>query len=103
CVAQLRTTDGDTPCLTSVPFDPVWALPTVPLLANKRYTSVRFIASALVQAEPPAVPLRISRQQIHHLVRWCSYVLDASKKGLAVDPNTPELTALWRRYADRAR
>ena len=34
--------------------------------------------------------------------RWCAYVLDASRKGLALETKSPALLALWRAYRKQA-
>jgi hypothetical protein len=35
--------------------------------------------------------------------RWCRVILDASRKGLEVEPASPATQELWRAYKQRAR
>jgi hypothetical protein len=90
------------PCVTRVPFEPVWGLP-LSLLADKRRASVRLLAARLSSAGPSEIPLQVPRDRAKAVRLWCSYVLDASRKGLALEPQSPDVAALWRRYRDRAR
>jgi hypothetical protein len=101
-VAQQRRDLSDAPCLTSVSFEPVWALPAAPLLCDKRRSSIRCVARSPANAEPLS-PSRIPHNQIPEVRRWCAYVLDSARKGITVEPNTPEVAALWCRYRECAR
>ena len=102
-IAPVRRGPTCMPCITRVPFEPVWGLPLSPLLADKRRASVRFLAATLPSAGPSEIPVRVPRDRTAAIHQWCSYLLDASRKGLALEPQSPEVAALWRRYRDRAR
>jgi hypothetical protein len=102
-IAPVRPGPTRMTCITRVPFEPVWGLPLSPLLADKRRASVRFLAATLPSAGPSEIPVRVPRDRTAAIRQWCSYLLDASRKGLALEPQSPDVTALWRRYRDRAR
>jgi hypothetical protein len=87
-------------CLGLPPFDPLWALPAQPLQCDKRTNRI------LLVGEPIAESSGASRQSLKNrpdLERWCRLVLDASRKGLAVEPASPATRRLWRDYKLRAR
>ena len=87
-------------CLGLPPFDPLWALPAQPLQCDKRTNRI------LLVGEPIAESNGASRQPLKNhpdLERWCRLVLDASRKGLAVEPASPATHRLWRDYKLRAR
>jgi hypothetical protein len=102
-VAPVRPGPTRMSCITCVPFEPVWGLPLSPLLADKRRASVRFLAATLLLAGPSKMPVRVPRDRSAAIHQWCSYLLDASRKGLELEPQSSEVAALWRRYRDRAR
>lgn len=102
-IAAVRPGFTRMPCVTHVPFQPVWGLPLSPLLADKRLDSVRFLAAALPLPGASEVPLRAPHDQSDAVRRWCSYLLDASRKGLRLEPQSPDVAALWRLYRNRAR
>ena len=89
------------PCIASPSFRPVWALPPDPLRCSKQTTRIVFLGEYLEPiarlAGPPAA---------HHdagVDTWARRILDASRKGLAIEPDTERVRALWRRYKQTAR
>ena len=91
------------PGMASVAFKPVWGLPLSPLLADKRRASIRYLGPGDVDSQSNVCePAEISQPR-KAVERWCSYVLDTSRKGLPLERASPELTALWREHRRRAR
>lgn len=87
-------------CLGLPPFDPVWALPQQPLQCDKRSNRI------LLLGESEAVYENAEGRQSadsRDLERWCRMILDASRKGLAVEPASPAIHQLWRSYKQLAR
>lgn len=77
-----------------VPFDVVWALPAQPLGCDKKSSKI------LQFANLPVVP----REPLTKRARdWSTAILDASRKGLRIDSEDPDATALWREYKKVAR
>ena len=89
------------PCLGSPPFYPVWALPTQPLRGDKRRDRILLVGEPLApdnQAE--------ERQQLGtggDVERWYQMILNAGRKGLAVEPESLATDQLWRSYKQLAR
>lgn len=80
-------------------FRVVWTLPANPLRSHKSTTCVCLLSSRSVDAthgEPPSA----DRQAI---LRWCQTILNASRKGLRIDPRTAEANRLWAEYKRAAR
>ena len=87
-------------CLGLPPFDPVWALPLQPLTCDKRTNRI------LLVGEPTPRCGEVSQRSekgCRDLERWCRLVLDASRKGLAVEPAAPATHSLWLEYKQLAR
>ena len=87
-------------CLGLPPFEPMWALPAQPLNCDKRTNRILLVGRLTAEGRD------ISRQPARgrrDLERWCQLVLDASRKGLVVEPNSPETHGLWREYNHVAR
>jgi hypothetical protein len=84
----------------SVPFTPVWALPADPLHTDKRTARVLLVGAPL-----PPVTLRSSGRQPKgaNVSQWCNAILDCSRKGLSVEPASPQNLEAWRAYRDLAR
>ncbi len=88
-------------CIVSSSFAPVWALPSQPLLCNKKENRVRLVGEPLAPGDCPGAPhAPASRSSIE---QWCRAIRDAGRKGLAVEPATPAATELWGRYKRYAR
>ena len=86
-------------CLGLPSFDPVWALPPEPLRCDKRTNRILFVgelASGDIRANQGFAGRR-------DLKRWCQLILDANRKGLSVEPTSPETDDLWRKYKTVAR
>lgn len=81
-------------------FAPTWALPLDPLHCDKRVTRVRLIGG--VEGAAPSTSLA-GRGRTQAVMAWCSAILDAGRKGLAVDPAEDATQKLWREYRQVAR
>jgi hypothetical protein len=77
-----------------VPFDVVWALPAHPLQCDKRSARILQFSDTPLIAPP---------NKSKAALKWCSAVLDASRKGLQIDGNTPNSKARWLEYKKAAR
>lgn len=87
-------------CFGLPAFDPVWALPPQPLHCDKRANKI------LLLQEPTAGGSRANQAHTagrRDLERWCQLILDANRKGLAVEPATSATADLWREYKQLAR
>jgi hypothetical protein len=72
-----------------VPFDVVWALPSQPLICDKR--TARIIQFGDIR--PAASDARMKRDK-----GWSNAILDASRKGLRIDNSSANAAASWREY-----
>jgi hypothetical protein len=100
-VAHARPDVRGAQCIVSPPFGPVWAIPAQPLHCDKRENRVRLIGQPLAPGTGSGrVSARISRGSVE---QWCSAILNAGRKGLAVEPADPAVADLWRRYRRHAR
>lgn len=77
-----------------VPFEPVWALPSYPLTSNKQAASIIQLSDT-----PVAARSRTARA----MLSWSNVILDASRKGLRIEHESPELRACWNAYKKVAR
>lgn len=77
-----------------VPFDVVWALPAHPHICDKK--SARIIQFG-------NVPVATWKPQKSIPRAWCDAILDASRKGLRIDNESPDSIASWREYKKLAR
>lgn len=100
-VAHRRRDVRAAQCLVSPPFDPVWALPAQPLLCDKRANRILLVGEpvAVCGGEDYGQPPGGRRV----LERWYRFILDCSRKGLAVDPANQATYQLWREYKRYAR
>lgn len=89
------------PCLALPKFDPVWALPVQPLHCDKKTSRVLLIGNATEIQEPEGGQYSIS--QSSDVDRWFRLILDASRKGLSVEPADRDIKHLWDIYKDAAR
>ena len=89
------------PCLGSPPFNPVWALAAQPLQGDKRRDRI------LLVGEPLAAHNDAGGQQRARnggdVERWYQMILNAGRKGLAIEPESLETDQLWRSYKQLAR
>jgi hypothetical protein len=83
-------------CFAFPPFGPVWALPEQPLQCDK--TAYRILLVGDLGAPTGVVPASTGSTAV---LQWCGLILDASRKGLLVDP--PAARDLWLRYKRFAR
>jgi hypothetical protein len=84
-------------CFASPPFDPVWAIPAEPLRCDKtahRILLVGNVGAPRSRAGPTSTGNAATLQ-------WCRLILDASRKGLSVEPAAAG--DLWRSYKRFAR
>lgn len=82
--------------LASPPFRPVWALPVDPLHCSKTIVRISLVGEA-------AEPVAQSTRRRSAVDAWCRAILDASRKGLATEPDTEGIRALWLLYKHAAR
>ncbi len=99
-VARPRLDVWGAQCLGLPPFDPVWALPAQPLRCSKRTNRILLVKTAVTRGK---CTNREPSADHRHLERWCQLVLDANRKGLPIEPATPETHSLWREYKQLAR
>jgi len=82
-------------CFACPPFDAVWALPAQPLLCDKLTNRV------LLVARPGGGTAPDSSATAGPVSQWCRLILDASRKGLSVEPEAGRV--LWTQYKRFAR
>ena len=80
-------------------FQVAWTIPADPLHSDKSNACVRLLISHGVEERlsGPAGPRREA------ILRWCQAILNASRKGLRIDPDTDEARQLWAEYKRAAR
>lgn len=97
-ISQSSEIRGST-LLAQASFPAVWNLPANPLRCDKANSSVR-----LMKALPLVSPERISHPADRcNVLRWCQTILNASRKGLRVYPDTDDAKSLWLEYKKKAR
>src|SRR5262249_45426159 len=67
-----------------------------PLHCSKSTTRIRLVGEA-------AEPVTQAQGRGPAVDAWCRAILDASRKRLSIEPETPETRALWLRYRRAAR
>lgn len=95
-------------CTGYAPFDAVWAIPADPWRTDKRTTRVLLIDEAREPAKQNPVDRtqlasRAAKEQQRRIEAWRNAILAAGRKGLATEPHSDEVAALWRRYRIAAR
>jgi hypothetical protein len=85
-------------CMASPWFSPVWALPANPLVCDKHATRILLVVMRPCNAATGPHPKNPGA-----FYRWCKLILDAGRKGLAVEPSTSAAVELWREYKRQAR
>jgi len=90
-------------CLAVPPFAPVWALPAQPLNCDKGANRVLLIGERLAVGSGKDYRQLSEGTRAPELRRWCRLILDAGRKGLAVDPPNSKTEQLWREYRRYAR
>lgn len=88
-------------CLCLPPFDPVWALPAQPLHCDKEVSRVLLIGNATGVQDLSGH--RRGMRRGGDIERWFRLILDASRKGLAVQPRDASTDQLWQSYKTAAR
>ncbi len=91
------------PRIASPGFRPIWALPRDPLHCDKTTTRILCLAGSQApetKKQRDGLP-RWGRDA--GVTRWCKFILDASRKGMAADPDTEAVRALWLSYKQLAR
>ncbi|MBI3785208.1 MAG: hypothetical protein HY270_17590, partial [Deltaproteobacteria bacterium] len=87
--------------IASPSFLPVWALPAQPLACDKRSTRILLVGEL---DRPCSIATGLKRSETPPgLYHWCRLILDAGRKGLAVEPPTDAAVELWRQYKRHAR
>jgi hypothetical protein len=82
-------------CFAYPPFEAVWALPAQPLHCNKVTYRILLVARPVGAAAPDGSTAAGAVSQ------WCKMILDASRKGLSVEPAAAR--DLWAQYTRFAR
>jgi hypothetical protein len=77
-----------------VPFEVVWALPAQPLICDKKTSRILCFSSA---------PVAPAKRNAMPPLGWCSAILDASRKGLRIEGDSPGCAAQWVEYKKAAR
>ena len=90
-----------TKCLGSPPFDPVWALPAQPIRGDKRRDRILLVGELLAARNDAGERQRTEGG--YELERWYQLILNASRKRLTVEPESPATVQLWRSYKQLAR
>ena len=88
-------------CLGSPPFNPVWALPDQPLQGDKRKDRILLVGEALAAHNDAGAQQRAGSSG--DVECWYQMILNAGRKGLAVEPESWETDQLWRSYKQLAR
>lgn len=89
------------PCLGSPPFNPVWALPARPLQSDKRRDRILLVGEPLAPHNDAGGRQRSGPDG--DVERWYQMILNAGRKGLAVEPESLATDQLWRSYKRLAR
>ena len=90
-------------CIASPFFSAVWALPRYPLRCDKKTVRIIFLGNA---APPKARrPKRTTGKRSNDdcIDAWCRMILDASRKGLRLVPDSEKVQNLWFCYKRLAR
>ena len=84
------------------PFQPVWALPSNPLNVNKYLARVLFVGEVISPQKLINIQ-RLDQTEKESILKWANIILAAGRKGLSVEPPTPEIEGLWRMYKQQAK
>jgi hypothetical protein len=97
-VARPRRDVRGARCFASPPFEAVWALPAQPLHCDKTTCRILLVARPDAGAAPDV-------SSTGGLVsEWCRLILDASRKGLSIEPAAArDLWAQYKRFARNLR
>lgn len=91
------------PCIATPSFPPVWAAPADPLHCDKESTRILYVAR-LSPAHPAVQPVGAADQHKDIAIeRWYRLVLDSSRKGIGLYPDTEPVRELWQKYKNLAR
>jgi hypothetical protein len=90
-------------CVASPGFPPVWALPSNPLHCSKTTTRIRLLAHVAPQPHSADDFRAMRRARDSAIDSWCQIVLDSSRKGLRLEPDTKSARDLWTSYTRLAR
>jgi hypothetical protein len=87
-----------------VAFDPVWALPGDPFGSNKLSTCVLMLKPLPLVPEPRYRRYRqFTGKKAVRVSAWCAAILNASRKGLRIEPEDEDTVSLWKEYKRHAR
>jgi hypothetical protein len=81
------------------PFDPIWAIPRFPLRCERTTPVLRMSDNSPRPAAPSSAPRRGARG----LRKWSGLILDAHRRGLALQPADDATVSLWEMYEAVAR
>jgi hypothetical protein len=82
-------------------FDSVWALPDNPFGADKLCTRVLMLKPLPLVPEPRYQ--QFAGKKAVRVSAWCAAILNASRKGLCIEPEGEDAASLWKEYKRHAR
>lgn len=92
-----------TPRIASPHFRPIWALPRDPLHCDKENVRILFVGGPnLAESRRDATRNQFFRGS-PDIEGWGRLILDASRKGMSLEPDTGAVRALWLSYKRLAR
>jgi len=91
------------PLIASPRFRPIWALPCDPLHCDKTAVSILLIGEEKPQVRESGSVATARASSDLNLDAWYRSILDASRKGLRIEPDTEPVRALWLSYKRVAR
>lgn len=99
-LCEMRSDLRASTCVDYPQFEPMWAIPIDPMHCDKN--SSRVLRVGCVMPDRADANGR-SRKQQKMLRAWAQAILDATRKGLRVEPSDEETQALWSAYRKAAR
>ncbi len=100
--SKVRTDIHGDYCAEFIPFEPVWALPTEPYHSDKKIARVVLVGEAR-HVQRLRKDRRTNPDERARIIEWYSAVLAAGRKGLRTEPDSSEVTALWKDYKRQAK
>ncbi len=90
-------------CVASPGFSPVWALPSNPLHCSKITACIRLLTHIAPQLLSADDFRAVRRARDSAIDSWCQIILNSSRKGLRLEPDTQSARYLWSSYTRLAR
>lgn len=97
--------------LAEADFPIVWAVPAVPLLADKQASTILLLqhvsptplGAQMRTRVKPWAQLIMDRQTRRRVKVWAQSIMDASYKHIRIEPDTDDARRLWTQYKETAR